>query len=124
MINDVEYKEFVAGISSICSSDYQALINRMNRMSSEENVRVEVLLTAALGLSGEAGEFADHVKKLMFHDKVYDEKRRGEMILELGDIMWYVMQACIVLKVELSDVIQLNEEKLKSRHEVLSFKTT
>ena len=76
MINDVEYKEFVAGISSICSSDYQALINRMNRMSSEENVRVEVLLTAALGLSGEAGEFADHVKKLMFHDKVYDEKRR------------------------------------------------
>jgi NTP pyrophosphatase (non-canonical NTP hydrolase) len=88
----------------------------MEEMSMADGVKTSHLLTAALGLTGEAGEFADHVKKIFFHGKAYDDDRREAMILELGDIMWYVMQACEALEVSLEEVVYDNVDKLSERH--------
>lgn len=126
MLDDIHYKDFVYNISSPVTKD--SIVNLKERLSNlEEQCRsldefpretnfVPHLLTAALGLSGESGEFNDHVKKLIFHNKELTEERRDAMIKELGDVMWYVMQACIALDVDLYKVVGLNEEKLRARH--------
>jgi NTP pyrophosphatase (non-canonical NTP hydrolase) len=71
------------------------------------------LTNAALGLSGEAGEFADNVKKHLFHGHPlqHDELRK-----ELGDVLWYVALACDSLGLSLADVMQTNIDKLRRRY--------
>tara|TARA_R110002072_G_scaffold89440_2_gene200515 strand:- start:2955 stop:3335 length:381 start_codon:yes stop_codon:yes gene_type:complete len=116
MIKDLEYAEFVQSVTSEYSKDNMSMLSRMEEMSMADGVKTSHLLTAALGLTGEAGEFADHVKKILFHGKAYDDDRREAMILELGDIMWYVMQACEALEVSLEEVVYDNVDKLSERH--------
>jgi NTP pyrophosphatase (non-canonical NTP hydrolase) len=88
----------------------------MEELSMLDKVKITHLLTASLGLTGEAGEFADHVKKISFHGKELTDELRDKMILELGDVMWYVIQACEGLDISLEDVVQLNIDKLSKRH--------
>ena len=88
MIKDLEYAEFVQNVTSEYSKDNMSMLSRMEEMSMADGVKTSHLLTAALGLTGEAGEFADHVKKIFFHGMAYDDERREAMILELCDIMW------------------------------------
>ena len=116
MIKDLEYAEFVQSVTSEYSKDNMSMLSRMEEMSMADGVKTSHLLTAALGLTGEAGEFADHVKKIFFHGKAYDDDRREAMILELGDIMWYVMQACEALEVCLEEVVYDNVDKLSERY--------
>ena len=116
MIKDLEYAEFVQSVTSDYSKDNMSMLSRMEELSMADGVKTSHLLTAALGLTGEAGEFADHVKKIFFHGKAYDDDRREAMILELGDIMWYVMQACEALEVSLEEVVYDNVDKLSERH--------
>jgi len=116
MIKDLEYAEFVQSVTSEYSKDNMSMLSRMEEMSMADGGKTSPLLTAALGLTGEAGEFADHVKKIFFHGKAYDDDRREAMILELGDIMWYVMQACEALEVSLEEVVYDNVDKLSERH--------
>ena len=116
MIKDLEYAEFVQSVTSDYSKDNMSMLSRMEEMSMADGVKTSHFLTAALGLTGEAGEFADHVKKIFFHGKPYDDDRREAMILELGDIMWYVMQACEALEVSLEEVVYDNIDKLSERH--------
>ena len=73
------------------------------------------LLTAGIGLSGEVGEFNEIIKKIMFQEKTFDVVAHEHMKRELGDIMWYVVQACLALKVDLVDIINGNKEKLSKR---------
>ena len=117
MIKDLEYAEFVQSVTSDYSKDNMSMLSRMEEMSMADGVKTSHLLTAALGLTGEAGEFADHVKKIFFHGKDLDDKRRQKMILELGDVMWYVMQACKGLDTTLEHVVQCNVTKLSERHD-------
>ena len=116
MLKDLEYGKFVQSVTSEYSKDNMSMLSRMEEMSMADGVKTSHLLTAALGLTGEAGEFADHVKKIFFHGKAYDDDRREAMILELGDIMWYVMQACEALEVSLEEVVYDNVDKLSERH--------
>ena len=116
MIKDLEYAEFVQSVTSDYSKDNMSMLSRMEEMSMADGVKTSHLLTAALGLTGESGEFADHVKKIFFHGKAYDDDRREAMILELGDVMWYVMQACEALEVSLEEVVYDNVDKLSERH--------
>lgn len=71
------------------------------------------LMNAALGLTGEAGEFADHIKKAMFQDAEMDE---GKLIAELGDICWYVNEAAFALGVTFEEVLAKNIAKLAARY--------
>ncbi len=69
-----------------------------------------------LGLTGEAGEVAEKIKKII-RDKegVISEEDRQAISKELGDVLWYVSQLASELKLDLTDVAQGNLDKLQSR---------
>jgi len=121
MLDDKKYADFVLSVTSDYSRDYDDFAYRMNKLD-QHNIDVPALLTGALGLTGESGEVADHVKKIIFHGKDDWEDRREKLKLELGDVMWYVMQMCRALDVSLDEIIQLNIEKLSNRHNQGGFK--
>ena len=109
-----EYTDFVDKVTSEASKSSYKMSERIDYLNSK-NVEVSRLLTAGIGLSGEVGEFNEIIKKIMFQAKTFDSATHEHMKKELGDIMWYVTQACLALKVDLSDVIIANKEKLTKR---------
>lgn len=123
MLDDKAYAKFVHSVTSETSQNNIELLDRIEKLEFDQNMDVPALLTAALGLTGEAGEFADHVKKLIFHEKDdFESERREKMILELGDVMWYVMQGCKGLNISLEELINQNIYKLSTRHDSGGFK--
>ena len=77
---------------------------------------VTQLATAALGLTAESGEFAEVVKKIFFQGKPYNEENIFHMKRELGDVCWYIAQACMALDTSFDEIIEMNVEKLQSRY--------
>ncbi len=69
-----------------------------------------------LGLTGEAGEVADKVKKVI-RDKegVFDDSTKQAIKLELGDVLWYIAQLSTELGFDLDSVAKANLQKLSSR---------
>lgn len=115
MIDSKKYAEFVNEVTSPESKNPASFSTRCFQLT-KEGFPPERLLTAALGMSAEAGEFTEIVKKIVFQGKPVDVDNIFHLKRELGDVMWYVMQACIGLGVTLDDVIETNVEKLKSRY--------
>ena len=109
-----KYTEFVNAVTSSESKDYAAFDKRVFELT--ESVPVERLLTAALGICAEGGEFTEVVKKIVFQGKPVNEDNIFHMKRELGDIMWYVAQACMALDTTFDEVIEMNVEKLKARY--------
>ncbi|HEX3158788.1 MAG TPA: nucleoside triphosphate pyrophosphohydrolase family protein [Gemmatimonadaceae bacterium] len=89
--------------------EYQALARRTLGDRPQEMQ----LSNAALGLSGEAGEVADMLKKHLFHSHPLD---RDAMVKELGDCLWYVAAMATALDVDLGEVGARNIEKLRRRY--------
>ena len=110
-----KYAVFVDGVTSGSSKDYQCFIESLSSLDAK-GANIERLLTAAVGISAEGGEFMEIVKKMVFQGKPYNDDNREHLIIELGDVMWYVMQACAALNVTLDEVIEGNVEKLKKRY--------
>ena len=110
-----KYIEFVYGVTSAPSTDYAALMARLTALESE-NADTCKLLTAALGLTAESGEFTEVVKKIVFQGKPYNEENIFHMKRELGDICWYIAQACMALDTTFDEVIEMNVDKLKARY--------
>ena len=110
-----KYALFVDGVTSHPSKDYQCFIESVSSLDSK-GANIERLLTAAVGISAEGGEFMEIVKKMVFQGKPWNDDNREHLIIELGDAMWYVMQACSALDVSLEDVVAKNVEKLKKRY--------
>lgn len=76
------------------------------------------LFYVALGLAGEAGEFAGEVSKLIRDDKgSLTENRKKKLISEAGDVFWFLAQTCTELGVTMEEVAQANLDKLASRKE-------
>ena len=109
-----EYTIFVDKVTSESSKSTKKMKERIDFINSSD-VEVSRLLTAGIGLSGEVGEFNEIIKKTIFQSKSFDSETHEHIKRELGDIMWYVAQACLALKVDLVEVIKTNEEKLKKR---------
>ena len=109
-----EYTDFVDQVTSEASKSSDKMRERINYLNSKD-IEMSRLLTAGIGLSGEVGEFNEIIKKIMFQGKTFDVVAHEHMRRELGDIMWYVAQACLALKVDLVDVINGNKEKLSKR---------
>ena len=103
------------GVTSDPSKDYQSFTESLDNLD-REGANIQRLLTAAVGLSAEGGEFMEIVKKMVFQGKPWNDDNREHLIIELGDVMWYVMQACMALDVTLDEVIAGNVEKLKKRY--------
>ena len=110
-----KYLNFVDGVTSHPSKDYQCFIESVSALDGK-GANIERLLTAAVGISAEGGEFMEIVKKMVFQGKPWNHDNREHLIIELGDVMWYVMQACAALNVTLDEVIEGNVEKLKKRY--------
>jgi NTP pyrophosphatase (non-canonical NTP hydrolase) len=110
-----KYAIFVDGVTSDPSKDYQSFTESLDNLD-REGANIQRLLTAAVGLSAEGGEFMEIVKKMVFQGKPWNDDNREHLIIELGDAMWYVMQACSALDVSLEDVVAKNVDKLKKRY--------
>ena len=110
-----KYAVFVDGVTSHPSKDYQCFVESISSLNGK-GANIERLLTAAVGISAEGGEFMEIVKKMVFQGKPYNDDNREHLIIELGDVMWYVMQACMALGVSLDEVVEGNVEKLKKRY--------
>ena len=115
MIDPKKYVEFVDAVTSKESKNYSFFACRLFELE-EEGFPTERLLTAAVGMSAESGEFTEIIKKIIFQGKPVNEDNLFHQKRELGDIMWYVAQACIGLGVSLDEVIEMNVDKLKSRY--------
>jgi len=115
-VDTKKYIEFVKGVTSDPSLDYAAFLSRTNSLEIESGCNVTQLLTAALGLTAESGEFTEVVKKMIFQGKPYSEENVFHMKRELGDICWYLAQACMALDTTFDEVIEMNVEKLMARY--------
>ncbi len=109
-----EYTDFVDKVTSEASKSSDKMNERIEYLNAN-GVEVSRLLTASIGLSGEVGELNEIIKKVLFQSKTFDSATHEHMKRELGDIMWYVAQACLALNVDLSDVIVTNKDKLSNR---------
>ena len=109
------YIDFVKQTTSAPSLDYAIMATRFAELEAN-GTNTSQLMTAALGLTAEAGEFTEVVKKIVFQGKPYNEENAFHMKRELGDIMWYMSQACMALDISIEEVIQMNFEKLSARY--------
>ena len=114
-VNFKKYEEFVSAVTSEASTNFVDFADRIGELD-REGANIERLLTAGVGLAAESGEFLEIVKKMVFQGKPWNDDNREHLIIELGDAMWYVMQACSALDVSLEDVVAKNVDKLKKRY--------
>ena len=122
-INHVDfdrYTHFVDAVTSTPSKDFKFLIDRLGELD-REGANIERLTTASVGLAAESGEFLEIVKKMVFQGKPWNSDNREHLIIELGDVMWYVAQACMALDISFDDVIRGNVKKLEKRYPGGSF---
>ena len=111
------YTKFVDAVTSNESNNYDHLQRRINELRNAElNFNPSLLLTAAIGMPAEVGEFSEIPKKIFFQGKPFNEEARFHMKRELGDIMWYWINACRALNLDPNDVIAENVNKLESRY--------
>jgi len=123
MTNNVDFNKysiFVDAVTSDCSKDFVSLADRLGELD-REGANIERLTTAGVGLAAESGEFLEIVKKMVFQGKPWTDDNRDHLIIELGDVMWYVAQACMALEVSFDDVIRGNVKKLEKRYPGGSF---
>ena len=109
------YQKFVDAVTSDASTDFLALSDRLVALD-EKGANIERLLTAGVGINAEGGEFLEIIKKMVFQGKPWNDDNREHLIIELGDLMWYVAQACMALGVSFDDVIARNVKKLEARY--------
>ena len=111
-----KYQEFVSSVTSEESNSKVAMATRMEAIESEKPINTALLMTGAIGIASEGGEFAEIVKKCIFQGKPMDDETIFHCKRELGDIMWYWITSCRSLGLDPNEVIAENVEKLKSRY--------
>ena len=118
MTNKIEfsrYEEFVSAVTSSASTNFVDFADRIGELD-REGANIERLLTAGVGINAEGGEFLEIIKKMVFQGKPWNRDNREHLIIELGDIMWYVAQATMALGISFDDVIATNVKKLEKRY--------
>ena len=113
-----KYKEFVKEVTSNESLSSMQMYNRMIDIEATSGGKINTasLMTGAIGLSSEGGEFAEIVKKCIFQGKPMDDETVFHCKRELGDIMWYWITSCRALGLDPNEVVEENVNKLKSRY--------
>ena len=114
-VDTKKYLDFVAGVTSMPSQDSAILQARIDELVAN-GADIPHLLTAALGLTAESGEFTEVVKKIILQGKPYNEENVFHMKRELGDICWYLAQDCMALDTTFDEIIEMNVDKLKARY--------
>jgi hypothetical protein len=119
MIDLNKYSEFVKAVTSQPSNDLTTFMNRLDEVDGNDggpDINVPLLLTACLGLAAESGEFIEVPKKIFFQGKPLTDENVFHMKRELGDIMWYWINACRALNLDPNEVIAENVRKLENRY--------
>lgn len=124
-----KYKEFVEAVTSKPSNDLTTFMNRCDELDGNyisdgqhgPDINVPLLLTACLGLAAESGEFIEIVKKITFQGKPLNDENVYHLKRELGDVMWYWINACRALNLDPYEVIAENVKKLEARYPGGSF---
>jgi NTP pyrophosphatase (non-canonical NTP hydrolase) len=119
-----KYQNFVAAVTSRESNDLTTFMNRMDEVDGNyigegqhgPDANIPLLITACMGLAAEAGEFIEIPKKILFQGKPFTEENLFHMKRELGDVMWYWINACRALNLDPNEVIAENVNKLESRY--------
>ena len=114
------YETFVDAVTSDASKDFVNLADRMVELD-REGANIERLLTAGVGINAEGGEFLEIITKMIFQGKPWNDANKHHLVTELGDLMWYISQACIALEISMEDVIATNVKKLEKRYPGGSF---
>jgi len=109
-----KYEEFVKGVTSDESNSYKPFTDSLLNLNDKCNIAL--LLTAGIGLASETGEFNEIVKKMVFQGKELTDDVHFHMKRELGDVMWYWINACRALELDPNEVIAENVNKLKARY--------
>ena len=123
------YKDFVEAVTSKPSNDLTTFMDRCDELDGNyigdgvhgPDINVPLLLTSCLGLAAESGQFIEVPKKMFFQGKPLNDENVFHMKRELGDIMWYWINACRALNLDPNDVIDENVRKLESRYPGGSF---
>ena len=110
------YTDFVTKVTSDPSINLEDLKKSFEEIERSSDIKTPRLLTAALGLGSETGEFVEIVKKMFLQGKPPSEDNIFHMKRELGDIMWYWVTACAALNLDPYEVISENQEKLAARY--------
>lgn len=110
-----KYLQFVNYVTSDTSKSYGLFTQRLDELTNS-GLNVNRILTGAVGLSAESGEFMEIVKKIIFQGKPFNADNRDHMITELGDVMWYVAQVCLALNISIDEVVHKNVAKLLKRY--------
>ena len=113
-IND--YAKFVDTTTSRESKNFMAFIDSTSKLDVQDNMNLPRVMTSAIGMLAESGEFTDVLKKMVFHCKEFTEENRFHMKRELGDILWYWIQGCIALGYTPDEVMDENIKKLEARY--------
>jgi len=116
MIDLNKYKDFVQGVTSEASNSKVEMANRMEALENDTGNNIALLMTGAIGIASEGGEFAEIVKKCVFQGKPMDDETVFHCKRELGDIMWYWINSCRALDLDPNEVIAENVNKLKARY--------
>ena len=114
-VDTKKYVEFVNEVTSQESKENSVFFERLEYLKNKD-FPTERLLTASVGMCAEAGEFTEVVKKIIFQGKEPTEENLFHLKRELGDIMWYVAQACMGLGTSLDEIMEMNVDKLKARY--------
>lgn len=131
-VNLNDYAEFVDSVTSKESKQFSDFSKRIAELEAgphvyftnlveeqvlvNDSVNIPRMLTAAIGLASEAGEFAEIVKKIIFQGKPCDADTEWHMKRELGDVIWYWVQGCMALNIDPNEVIKMNIDKLAKRY--------
>lgn len=123
------YRDFVAEVTSTQSQNLTDFMSQLDRLDANceahgvdgelhhgPDINVPLLLCGAIGLGSESGELQEIVKKLLFQGKPLDEDTVFHIKRELGDIIWYWINACRALGLDPNDVIEENVRKLENRY--------
>jgi len=114
-VSTEKYLEFVNAVTSDESKHDGHFQDRLKNLKSK-GFDTNRFLTAAVGLCAESGEFTEVIKKIVFQGKEPTKENLFHLKRELGDIMWYVAQACMALDVSIDEIIEMNVDKLKARY--------
>ena len=111
-----KYKDFVKEVTSAESGNTESFSTKIKDLEEQSGVNIALLMTGAIGMASEGGEFSEIVKKCVFQGKPLDSETIFHCKRELGDIMWYWVNSCRALGLDPNEVLAENVEKLKARY--------
>lgn len=118
MIDLNKYADFVMAVTSRESRETQVFIDKLKEIQYDKDnkINMSLMLTAIIGMTSEAGEAQEIMKKVLFQGKPFTEDTRQHLKKELGDVIWYWINACNALQLDPNEVVAENVKKLEARY--------